>query len=91
MTKCDYMSFNGIFRGWNNLHILRYTILILETSPLQKVHEQIQGVVRVNEKKLETVQKLLKLKLITKGIGLTSAVIYYKICNVLLGVLLKIL
>ena len=56
-----------------------------------KAHEQIQGVVRVNEKKLETAQKLLKLKLITRGIGLTALMVYYKACNVLLGILLKIL
>jgi len=58
---------------------------------LQKIHEQIRGVVTLNEKKLETVRKLLKLKLITKGVGLTALVIYYKVCNALLGVALKIL
>jgi len=57
---------------------------------LQKVHEQIQGIVKVNEKKLEIVQKLLKLKLITKGMGLTTLIVYYKIFNTLLGIALKI-
>lgn len=58
---------------------------------LRRVHEQLQGVVRVNEKKVETAQKLLKLKLITKGMSLTSAIAYYKVCNVLLRTVLKIL
>ena len=58
---------------------------------MKKVHEQIQSTVIINEKKLETVRKLLKLKLITKGVGLTALVIYYKVCNALLGVALKIL
>jgi len=55
------------------------------------VHRRIQDAVRVNEKKLETVQKLLKLKLIARGMGLTVLVVYYKICTTLLRIALKIL
>ena len=55
------------------------------------VHRRIQDAVRVNEKKLETVQKLLKLKLIARGMGLTVLIVYYKVCNTLLRIALKIL
>ena len=58
---------------------------------MQPDHKQIQDIVKVNEKKLETAKKLLKLKLITKGMGLTSAIVYYKICNALLRTVLKII
>jgi len=58
---------------------------------LQGVHGRIQDVVSVNEKKLETVQKLLKLKLIARGMGLTVLIVYYKVCNTLLRIALKIL
>jgi len=58
---------------------------------LQRIREQVQGVVKVNEKKLETAQKLLKLKLITRGVSLTALMVYYRVCNALLGILLKIL
>ena len=90
MTKRELISVNGIFRKWSKLHILRYKIPASEI-PLQKVYEQIQRIVIINEKKLETVQKLLKLKLITKGVSLTALVVYYKVCNALLRVALKIL
>jgi len=58
---------------------------------LQRVHGRIQGVVRVNEKKLETVKKLLRLRLITRGMSLTALIVYYKLCNALLRIALKIL
>lgn len=57
---------------------------------MQNIRRQVQGVVRVNEKKLETAQKLLKLKLITRGMGLTALIVYYKLCNALLRIALKI-
>jgi len=58
---------------------------------LQRVHGRIQGVVRVNEKKLETVKKLVRLRLITRGMSLTALIVYYKLCNALLRIALKIL
>ena len=58
---------------------------------MQRVHGRIQGVVRVNEKKLETVKKLLRLRLITRGMSLTALIVYYKLCNALLRIALKIL
>jgi len=57
---------------------------------LQKFHGQIQGVVNETEKKLETAQKLMKLKLITRDTSLTALIVYYKLYNGLLRIALKI-
>ena len=58
---------------------------------MQKVCKQLQGVFNANEKKLETAHKLLKLKLITKGMSLRVLIAYYEVCNALLRIALKIL
>ena len=53
-------------------------------------YERIQEGIRRRERSLEIMQKLLKLKLITKRADLTILMTYYRVCNAVLRAVLKI-
>ena len=53
-------------------------------------YERIQEGIRRRERSLEIMQKLLKLKLITKRADLTILMIYYRVCNAALRAVIKI-
>ena len=56
----------------------------------QHSYERIQEGIRRRERSLEIMQKLLKLRLITKRADLTILMIYYRVCNAILRAVIKI-
>jgi len=66
----------------------QYRIFWGET--MQSRCEFLLNSVRQRETVLETMQLLLKQKLVTKRIDLTVLAIYYKVCNVMLRAMVKI-
>ena len=53
-------------------------------------YERIREGIRRRERSLEIVQKLLKLKLITRRADITILLIYYRACNAILRAVIKI-
>jgi len=73
----------------NKLHKLRLRSTIGDKT-LHYNRQQLQRIIEVNQKCLETVQKLLELKLITNRIDLLTTITCYKIRNIFLRIVIKI-
>ena len=57
---------------------------------MQNTRALLLNGIRRREKVLETMQLLLRLKLMAKSIDLRVLAIYYKVCNVILRAMVKI-